>query len=394
MDVNVNNNTDVTDEVLRDMGLENAQPTGTVVVQEDATVTIPNGYPRPSLTPADPTELESRDTIGQLANFNLESPNDVASSITTPSTQGEVSDLSDEETIAIAQAAIEDDHVASAFSVLDRVLNDDASVSDILNNETTEATTDDSRQPALPEIPDVFIVNDESTSRFSGAEWFKAVQATDIILAGVGGIGSMVLFILSRMKPASITIYDDDTVEAVNLAGQLYSSDMIGQAKVDAMGILARTFSNYYNVSCRHELYTADSETADIMICGFDNMEARNTFFHKWLDHVYMLPTARRKNCLFIDGRLSMEEMQVFSFTGDDEYSIRRYSSIYLFNDKEAESATCSMKQTAYCANMIGSIIVNVFTNFVANTLNPVIERVVPFRTYYGAALMNFKTEW
>ena len=88
-----------------------------------------------------------------------------------------------------------------------------------------------------------------------------------------------------------------------------------------------------------------------------------------------------------------MEEFQVFCMKGDDTYSIKKYKEEYLFADYEAESVQCSMKQTTYCANMIGSVIVNLFTNFIANQLKPVIPRDLPFKTYYSATMMYFKTE-
>jgi hypothetical protein len=127
------------------------------------------------------------------------------------------------------------------------------------------------------------------------------------------------------------------------------------------------------------------------MICGFDNMQARKTFFNVWLNHV-----VKHKNpekCLYIDGRLSMEEFQVFCIQGNSTYDIKRYADNYLFSDYQAEHTECSMKQTTYCSNMIGSVMVNLFTNFIANSLNPAIERRLPFKTYYNAELMYFKTE-
>ena len=62
----------------------------------------------------------------------------------------------------------------------------------------------------------------ETTSRFSGAEWFKLIQTKHISLAGLGGIGSHTAFMLSRVHPASMTFYDDDTVEPANMSGQLF----------------------------------------------------------------------------------------------------------------------------------------------------------------------------
>lgn len=75
---------------------------------------------------------------------------------------------------------------------------------------------------------------DESTSRFSSAIWYEAIQRKTVILAGVGGIGSYVGFLLARMKPAALFIYDPDIVETVNMSGQLYSREDVGNPKVSA----------------------------------------------------------------------------------------------------------------------------------------------------------------
>ena len=232
---------------------------------------------------------------------------------------------------------------------------------------------------------------DEGMSRFSGAVWFNAIQQSTVILAGLGGIGSYVLYCLSRMNPRQIFLYDDDVVELANLSGQLYSESMIGKTKVDAMCSLAIDFSRYYKTVAIPQRVTEDTPAGDIMICGFDNMIARKIFFNIWLNHV--TKHEHPENCLFIDGRLNMEEFQVFCIKGDDTYNIKNYAEHYLFNDYEAESIQCSRKQTAYCSNMIGSVIVNLFTNFIANSLKPLIERDLPFKVYYDASMMYFKTE-
>lgn len=129
------------------------------------------------------------------------------------------------------------------------------------------------------------------------------------------------------------------------------------------------------------------------MMCGFDNMEARKTFFWSWERHVSELPDSERKNCLFIDGRLSVSELQVFCIRGNDEYNKVVYAREWLFDDREAENTVCSMKQTTYLASMIGSIMVNLFTNWVAESLDPVMPYDVPFFTSYDAQNMIFNTE-
>ena len=212
-------------------------------------------------------------------------------------------------------------------------------------------------------------------------------------MAGVGGIGSYVGFLLARMKPASMFIYDDDIVEAVNMSGQLYGQSDLSRPKVFALAGMIRNYAGYSSVFAINERFTNESEASDIMICGFDNMAARRLFFNKWVNHVQSKPEEERKNCLFIDGRLAAEEFQVLCIKGDDEYNINRYNNEFLFSDAEADETICSYKQTTFCANMIASYMVNLFVNFCANQCEPLIDRDLPFLTTYNAETMYLKTE-
>ena len=388
-------------EVLREYGLEDVNQTSTVVQQANGTtVTIPEGS---SLTPP-PIEGSTTPNIDHeldaLADemLNISSvPSDALNQdsgeppVDLDAEEDEDWDRLEEEGVIA---------VAAAPNAFEHTEVDTATVNNTPEPETPEV-------PAVPETPaqpvtaedainmlpvnSMSYANDDTMSRFSGAMWFNAIQLSTVVLAGLGGIGSYVLFCLSRMKPKQIFLYDDDIVELANLSGQLYSAPMVGKRKVDAMAELARDFSCYYGVQAVPQRFTKDTPAGDIMICGFDNMQARKDFFEAWVKHLVNHPSPNK--CLFIDGRLNMEEFQVFCMRGNDTYSINKYHKEYLFEDFEAESIQCSMKQTTFCANMIGSVIVNLFTNFIANQLKPLIDRDLPFKTYYDASMMYFKTE-
>ena len=262
-------------------------------------------------------------------------------------------------------------------------------------SEEEQAILDQAVEDAHQEIPtnSATLLVDEATSRFSSAIWYENIQKKTVILAGVGGIGSYVGFLLARMKPASMFIYDNDIVEAVNMSGQLYGQSDLGRTKVSALTEMIRNYAGYSSVFAINERFTNESEASDIMICGFDNMAARRLFFNKWVNYVQSKPKEERKNCLFIDGRLAAEEFQVLCIKGDDEYNINRYSNEYLFSDAEADETICSYKQTTFCANMIASYMVNLFVNFCANQCEPLIDRDLPFLTTYNAETMYLKTE-
>lgn len=262
-------------------------------------------------------------------------------------------------------------------------------------SEEEQAILDQVVEDAHQEIPtnSATLLVDEATSRFSSAIWYDNIKKKTVTLAGIGGIGSYVGFLLARMKPAFMFIYDDDIVEAVNMSGQLYGQSDLGRPKVSALARMIRNYAGYGNVFAMAERFTDESEASDIMICGFDNMAARRLFFNKWVNHVQSKPEEERKNCLFIDGRLAAEEFQVLCIKGDDEYNINRYNDEFLFSDAEADETICSYKQTTFCANMIASYMVNLFVNFCANQCEPIIDRDLPFLTTYNAETMYLKTE-
>lgn len=196
------------------------------------------------------------------------------------------------------------------------------------------------------------------------------------------------------MNPAIITLYDDDRVEEVNMAGQLYCRNDIGTSKVNAIAGMILNYTNSSRVNAVAQRFTSLTEAGDIMICGFDSMASRKIFFNSWLQHVNnKMSKKNREKCLFLDGRLSIDTLQVLCIRGDDTYNIERYQKEFLFSDAQADATICSMKQTTYLACMIGSLMVNLFTNFIANTLDPIVPYDLPFFTEYDARNMIFKTE-
>ena len=296
--------------------------------------------------------------------------------------------MNDTEVLEIINQATEDlrrDEVeVEGFTINDSPLTDEEMA--ILEQTVEEAHM---------EIPtnSASLLIDEATSRFSSAIWYERIKSKTVLLAGVGGIGSYVGFLLARMRVATIFLYDPDIVETANMSGQLYSASDVGMHKVDALSRMVGNYANYYSALAISERFTEDTESSDIMICGFDNMAARKLYFNKWKSHVLSKPESDRNECLFIDGRLAAEEFQVLCLRGDDTYNINRYETEYLFSDIDADETICSYKQTTFMANMIASVMVNLFVNFVANQCEPLIERDLPFYTNYSAETMFFKTE-
>ncbi len=329
---------------------------------------------------------------------NLEIPvKDSNSSQNSTPTEETIISLSDEELIEIMEDndLSEDPEEEETYDE-NQGEGNDIDVEESEDDESEESVTiTENSMPDNAKIPlnSPTLLIDESTTRFSGAEWFNEIQKARIIIAGIGGIGSNVAFQLARMIPANLTLYDDDNVEMINMAGQLFSSNNIGESKVNAIANMIYDYTSMKQVLAIKDKFTSDKEPGDIMICGFDNMRARRTFFNSWYNHISDKSEEERCKCLYLDGRLSMDTLQILCIRGDDQYNIERYEREFLFADYEADTTICSMKQTTYLACMIGSLMVNLFTNFIANSLNPIIPYDLPFFTEYDAQNMLFKTE-
>ena len=237
------------------------------------------------------------------------------------------------------------------------------------------------------------IIAHDETARFSSAEWFAIPQSMNILLAGIGGIGSWLALLLSRLKPAYIDIFDPDRVELVNLAGQMYGVEDIGSYKTEAVVDYVRTNANYYAILGHSEPFSGHS-SANIMMCGFDNMSARKLFFRTWKSKVTCTPMESREKMLFIDGRLTATEFQIFCMTGNDDSYMERYEKEFLFSDEVASQEICSFKQTAYLANMIAGTMTNLFINFCANLCGSPFKRALPFLTKYNTDMMMFNIEY
>lgn len=229
---------------------------------------------------------------------------------------------------------------------------------------------------------------DENVARFKDSDWFEELKKTRITVAGCGGIGSWAAFLIARLNPRYLSIYDPDKVDETNLAGQLFSIDDISWEKTNVIANKIRNYSDYHSISGFNRKHYFNGIVDDVTVCGFDNMESRIKTFEKWC--YIMKESADVK--LFIDARLSAEEFQVYCFQSNNEYAKKKYREEYLFTSAEAEETVCSYKQTTFCAAMVASIITNLIANYCANKACGEF-RVMPFKTIYDATTMQLKTE-
>jgi len=214
----------------------------------------------------------------------------------------------------------------------------------------------------------------EYKSRFGDAPWFGKNKT--IILGGVGGIGSWVALSLGRIGH-DLVIFDMDTYDATNIAGQFCGISSIGKKKATVSAELVAEFSGMHpNVFGK---YTEKSLSSPIMIAAFDNMEARKTMFENW--------KKQEDRELFIDGRMTAEHFQVFGVQKGMEEEYEKH----LFSDDEANALRCSFKATSHNAMGIAYIITGLVNNFLSE--DPSGLREIPFETEMSIALFMFQTK-
>ena len=216
-------------------------------------------------------------------------------------------------------------------------------------------------------------------SRFKGANWFENIYRKDILLIGAGGIGSWTALLLGRCG-VNLHIYDFDVANDINKAGQLFRDADINTPKVEAIKNIIKEFCDSdVAVETYNEKYVKGSMSNNIVIMGVDNMEARKDGFLNWVEFLNENPE-ERNNSLFIDGRLSMNVIQIFCVKGNDLSAIENYKTNHLPSDSEVPDEECTTKQTSHCAAMIASHMVAFLTNFLSNNVSP---DAVPFKYEY-----------
>ena len=239
----------------------------------------------------------------------------------------------------------------------------------------------------MSEEKEEVIIN--SRARFRNAAWYNYLQKKEVLILGQGSIGSWVTLFLSRIG-CNIYTFDIDIVDEVNLAGQLYGKAQIGKKKVDAIYEMINNLSDVSYFSGIPSFYDETSPTANIMIAAFDNMKSRKVSFDNWKEHVSSLKEEERKNCIFIDGRLSVEDYYVFAVRPGQEKSYEET----LFSDEEGEELSCSLKSTSHCAAGIASDIVSILTNFAANLDFGEDIRDVPFSIHKSIQSYTYETRF
>ncbi len=120
------------------------------------------------------------------------------------------------------------------------------------------------------------------TERLIGADALLKLEKSNIIIFGLGGVGSYVAEALARCGVGKMTVVDKDTVDITNINRQLYAlHSTVGKDKTAVATERIQDISPYCNVTPITKMYLPDNADEfslsqyDYIIDAIDNVTAK-----------------------------------------------------------------------------------------------------------------------
>lgn len=219
------------------------------------------------------------------------------------------------------------------------------------------------------------------SERFKDAPWYNGSKEEKLVVVGVGGIGSNLLYYLTKTIPLKkIVIVDPDTVESHNIGTQFFIPGGINEKKVDVIRTIMANFGINPSTIIPLNRKVIKNDIMPITMVGVDNMDARKEVYEYW--------KSQDNREILIDGRLSANFYQVFTVLKGRENEYEKT----LFSDEVVPDDMCTFKQTAYFAGLIGARIVHILVNYLINKYSGGEVCNIPFFISEAGELFLIKT--
>jgi molybdopterin/thiamine biosynthesis adenylyltransferase len=160
------------------------------------------------------------------------------------------------------------------------------------------------------------------------------LRRLEIDAIGAGGIVSWAVFALAKLGVGSIRVWDDDTVEPVNVPSQMYSVGhaRAGVAKVEALQALCREFADAEIEAVRERV--TDQRLRAIVISGLDSMKSRRT--------VWEGAIRNRPIDWYLDARMGGHSLMILTVRPTSPVERSVYEDEALYSDEEALPLPCT----------------------------------------------------
>jgi|TARA_R100000093_G_C1944633_1_gene73741 hypothetical protein len=169
----------------------------------------------------------------------------------------------------------------------------------------------------------------------------------EVMIIGLGGVGSALVTNLSIMGFDRIIGYDDDVLEDHNLSSTVYPVNEVGNSKARAAEYQALAYGCPTPVMFEKR-WTPSSNLSSKMIVCPDNNEVRLQAYQAWWDNT--------DEGFFIDLRMDALQMEIVAKTKPDGIGHKGPDTEYLDywkSSDQIEDAPCTMKHTIFTSSIL-----------------------------------------
>lgn len=165
-------------------------------------------------------------------------------------------------------------------------------------------------------------------------EYFNATEKVKapIQIIGCGAIGSHVAEQLTRLGCDNIHLWDFDTVEAKNVANQMFLDSDIGSVKVDAVETMMKAINPQIKVTKHPKGITAPYIVNGYIFLCVDNIDLRREIVEANAMNPYCVE--------FHDFRMRLTDAQYYYSSCEDNVAMDNLLKSMAFSHAEAKEAT------------------------------------------------------
>lgn len=214
-----------------------------------------------------------------------------------------------------------------------------------------------------------------STARFlRNKDLIDQKLLDEVMVIGLGGIGSALVYPLSIMGFRSIIGFDDDVLEEHNLSTTMYQGSALGRPKAEAARDVIRAFgTDETRPDMMARKFEKGMRASPKTIVCTDNMLSRKIVYEEW----------RRLDSrqAFVDIRMGALSVVVVTMTKDNDTYMD-----YWQDDKSITDDPCTMKHTIFTAEIAAGLGVNQLFSAISN-------RLYHKKVWFGLQPLRFEYE-
>lgn len=205
-------------------------------------------------------------------------------------------------------------------------------------------------------------------------EFFNPVEKInkEIHIIGCGAIGSYVALQLAKLGCTDLNLWDFDTVEPHNITNQVYTKEDVAKTKLQALNQHLKNNNPDITIKLRG-MYTCTVPLRGYVFCCVDNIETRK--------NIYMFNEYNPMIELLIDGRIGLEQGQVYTTKWQDHEQVENLIQLSDFKHDEVKNKTSACGTTL---SVSPTVLITV-SNMISCFINYVNKKQIPKIIYIDA---------